>query len=44
MNRVPLDLESTSNWLQIGLATEAILGHPVRRACQGRGVEARQPK
>ena len=40
---MPLDLESTSSQLQIGLATEAILGGPVRRAYQVRGVEPRQP-
>jgi len=41
MNRVRLDLESTSSQLQIDLAKEAILGGPVRRACQVSAVEAR---
>jgi len=40
MNRVPLDLESTSSQPQIGLATEAAVWVP--EACQVRGVETRQ--
>jgi hypothetical protein len=43
MNRVPLDLESTPSQPQIDLAKEAILGGPVRHACQVRVMEARQP-